>query len=61
MARVTGTPVELVRPLMESLETDLLPRDERAREVYGLRPMPLDRAVERALRGWELREELAAR
>jgi (2R)-ethylmalonyl-CoA mutase len=46
---------------MESLEHDLLPRDDRARELYGLRPRPFDRAVERALREWERVEELAAR
>ncbi len=61
VARVTGAPLELVRPLMESLESDLLPRDESARALYGLRPTPFDRAVNRALRRWELDEELAAR
>lgn len=61
VARVTGQPLGLVRPLMESLESDLLPRDDSAREIYGLRPSPFDRAVNRALRGWELEEELVAR
>ncbi|MEX2194114.1 MAG: NAD(P)H-binding protein [Thermoleophilaceae bacterium] len=61
VAAVTGQPLELVRPLMESLEHDLLPRDERARDLYGMRPRPFDRAVERALREWEQVEELAAR
>ena len=60
VAAVTGQPLELVRPLMESLEHDLLPRDESARELYGVRPRPFDRAVEHALRDWELAEELAA-
>ena len=62
VAGVVGQPVELVRPLMESLEYDLLPRPEaRASEVYGIRGQQFDRAVERALREWERTEELAAR
>ncbi len=62
VAAVTGQPLELVRPLMESLESDLLPRDaDAARRLYDLRPLPFDRAVERALADWETREELAAR
>jgi len=61
VAAVTGQPLELVRPLMESLEEDLLPRDPAAApQLYGLRPLPFDRAVERALADWESREELAA-
>src|SRR3954467_11487032 len=62
VAGVVGQPVELVRPLMESLEYDLLPRpDARASEVYGIRGQGFDRAVEHALREWERTEELAAR
>ena len=61
VSAIVGQPLELVRPLMESLEHDLLPRDDRARELYGIRPRPFDRAVERALRDWERVEELAAR
>jgi uncharacterized protein YbjT (DUF2867 family) len=62
VAGVVGQPVELVRPLMESLEYDLLPRpDARASEVYGIRGQGFDRAVEHALREWERNEELAAR
>jgi uncharacterized protein YbjT (DUF2867 family) len=62
VAGVVGQPVELVRPLMESLEYDLLPRpDSRASEVYGIRGQRFDRAVEHALREWERTEELAAR
>ncbi|HYN90991.1 MAG TPA: NAD(P)H-binding protein [Thermoleophilaceae bacterium] len=61
-AAVTGQPVELVRPLMESLETDLLPRDPaEAPELYGLRPRRFDRAVEHALAEWETVEPLGAR
>jgi uncharacterized protein YbjT (DUF2867 family) len=62
VAGVVGQPVELVRPLMESLEYDLLPRaDARASDVYGLHGHTFDRAVEHALREWERTEELAAR
>jgi uncharacterized protein YbjT (DUF2867 family) len=62
VASVVGQPVELVRPLMESLEYDLLPRpDALASEVYGIRGHRFDRAVEHALREWERTEELAAR
>lgn len=62
VAAITGQPLELVRPLMESLEDDLLPRDpDAAPRLYGIRPLPFDRAVERALAEWESREELAAR
>jgi uncharacterized protein YbjT (DUF2867 family) len=62
VAAVSGQPLQLVRPLMESLETDLLPRDpSAAADVYGLRPLRFDRAIERALREWESLEPLGAR
>jgi uncharacterized protein YbjT (DUF2867 family) len=62
VAGVVGQPVELVRPLMESLEHDLLPRpDASARDVYDIRPHSFERAVEHALREWERTEELTAR
>jgi uncharacterized protein YbjT (DUF2867 family) len=62
VAAVTGQPVELVRPLMESLETDLLPRDpDEAPRVYGIRPHSFDRALDRALAEWERAEPLGAR
>jgi uncharacterized protein YbjT (DUF2867 family) len=62
VARVTGLDLELVRPLMESLEYDLLPReDANAAAVLGLRPRSFDRAVEHALAEWETMEPLAAR
>jgi uncharacterized protein YbjT (DUF2867 family) len=62
VAAVTGQPLELVRPLMQSLESDLLPRDpEEAARLYGIRPLPFDRAVERALNEWESLEPLGAR
>jgi uncharacterized protein YbjT (DUF2867 family) len=61
VAALVGQPVELVRPLMESLEYDLLPRDRDAQEIFGIHPHRFDRAVEHALREWEATEELAAR
>jgi uncharacterized protein YbjT (DUF2867 family) len=62
VAAVTGQPVELVRPLMESLESDILPRDAvETWRLFGIRPLPFDRAVTRALREWEAHEPLAAR
>jgi uncharacterized protein YbjT (DUF2867 family) len=62
VAAVTGQPIELVRPLMESLETDLLPRDpDEAPRLYGLRPHRFERAVEHALAEWETLEPLGAR
>jgi hypothetical protein len=61
VAGIVGQPIELVRPLMQSLEYDLLPRDDSAREIYGIRGQGFDRAVEHALREWERTEELAAR
>jgi uncharacterized protein YbjT (DUF2867 family) len=62
VAAVTGQPLALVRPLMESLETDLLPRDpQEAPRMYGIEPRGFGRAVEHALAEWETRERLAAR
>jgi uncharacterized protein YbjT (DUF2867 family) len=62
VAAVTGQPIELVRPLMESLETDLLPRDgDEAPRLYGLRPHRFDRALDHALAEWEKLEALGAR
>jgi uncharacterized protein YbjT (DUF2867 family) len=62
VAAVTGQPLELVRPLMQSLESDLLPRDaEEAPLLYGIRPLGFERAVDRALREWESVEPLGAR
>jgi uncharacterized protein YbjT (DUF2867 family) len=62
VAAVSGQPLELVRPLMESLETDILPRDaDEAALLYGLRPRSFERAVEHALGEWEARERLGAR
>ncbi len=61
VARLTGLDVELVRPLMESLEYDLLPRDDDVIELLGHKPRRFDRAIEHALAEWETMEPLAAR
>ncbi len=62
VSAVTDQPVSLVRPLMESLERELLPRDpDEAAQMYDLKPIGFPRAVERALAEWERTEELAAR
>ena len=62
VAAVTGQPIELVRPLMESLESDILPQDpQEAPRLYGLRPRRFARAVDHALAEWEAAERLGAR
>ena len=62
VSALTNQPLDLVRPLMQSLEREMLPRDAlEAPEMYGIRTLPFDRAVERALAEWERTEELAAR
>src|SRR3954470_21234690 len=60
-AAVAGEDVGLIGPLMAGLDNDLLPRDERARELLGVRLHPLDAAIERALREWEATEPIRAR
>jgi uncharacterized protein YbjT (DUF2867 family) len=60
-AAVAGEDAGLIGPLMESLEHDLLPRDDAAAAAFGVRLHRLDAALERALREWERDEELAAR
>ena len=61
VSAVTNWPLELVRPLMQSLEHDLLPRNDDARRIYGLTPQSFDRALDHALRDWERSEALGAR
>src|SRR4051812_7375524 len=60
-AAIAGEDPALIEPLMGSLGTDLLPRDDRARELFGVRLHGFDAAVERALREWEDAEDRAAR
>ena len=60
-AAIAGEDVGLIGPLMESLESDLLPRDGDAAAAFDVRLHPFDAAVERALRDLETREEVRAR
>lgn len=60
-AAVAAEDVELILPLMEGLNGDLLPADDRAAELLGVRLHGFDAAVEHALREWESVEALAAR
>ena len=52
-AAVAGEDPGLIEPLMESLEHDLLPRDDDAAAVFGVRLHRFEAAVERALRDME--------
>ena len=62
VSAVTEQPIELVRPLMQSLESDILPSNpHEAARLYGIRPHPFDRAVDHALAEWETAEPLGAR
>jgi uncharacterized protein YbjT (DUF2867 family) len=60
-ALIAGEDHALIGPLMESLDEDLLPRDDRAARLTGVRLHSLDAAIEHALREWEAVEPLAAR
>ncbi len=60
-AAIAGEDPAFIGPLMESLSCDLLPRDDRAAELLGVRLHSYDRAVEAALRDWESGEQLRAR
>ena len=60
-ALITGERHELIGPLMESLEDDLLVSGASASEAFGVRLHSLDSAIEHALREWEADEPLAAR
>jgi len=60
-AAVAGERPELVLPLMGSLRADLLPADDHADELLGVKLHAFDAAVERALADWEASEPLAAR
>jgi nucleoside-diphosphate-sugar epimerase len=60
-AVIAGEDHGLIGPLMESLGEDLLPRDNRAAELLGVKPHSLDAAIEHALREWEAAQPLAGR
>jgi uncharacterized protein YbjT (DUF2867 family) len=53
--------IGLIEPLMESLESDLLPRDEGAAAAFGVQLHSFDAAVERSLRDLETVEEVRGR
>jgi uncharacterized protein YbjT (DUF2867 family) len=60
-AVIAGEQHALIGPLMDGLDTDLLPRDDRVAELLPIRRHSLDAAIERALREWEAVEPLRAR
>jgi uncharacterized protein YbjT (DUF2867 family) len=60
-AAVAGEDPAFIEPLMESLDTDLLPRDDRAMELLKIKPHSLNSAIEHSLAEWERSEPLAAR
>ena len=60
-AAIAGEDPELVLPLMEGLQGDLLPATDDAADLLGVRLHSLDSAVEHALADWERSERLAAR
>jgi uncharacterized protein YbjT (DUF2867 family) len=60
-AAVAGEDPAFIEPLMESLDTDLLPRDDRAPELLKIKPHSLNSAIEHSLAEWERSEPLAAR
>jgi uncharacterized protein YbjT (DUF2867 family) len=60
-AAIAGEQWQLVGPLMESLDTDLVPEDNQAARLLEVRLHTLDAAIEHALAEWEREEPLAAR
>jgi len=60
-AAIASERPELVLPLMEGLQGDLLARDDHAAERLGVSLHSFDSAVEHALAEWERAEPLAAR
>ncbi len=60
-AAIADEDPELVLPLMEGLQGDLLPAEDHAAELLGVRLHCFDAAVEHALAEWEQTERLAAR
>lgn len=60
-AAIASEDPELVLPLMEGLNGNLLPADDRAADLLGVRLHTFAAAVEHALSEWEAVEPLAAR
>ena len=54
-AAIAGEDAALIEPLMESLEYDLVPDDQAARETFGVRPRSFEDSVR-----WALEERAAA-
>jgi uncharacterized protein YbjT (DUF2867 family) len=61
VAAIADEDAALVRPLMESLDGDLLPNGRSAAEALTVRLHSLDAAIEHALGEWERTRPLAAR
>jgi len=60
-AAVSGVPVELLGPLMSSLDRDLLADDSAARALFAIPLHDFDAALEHALCEWEAAEPLRGR
>ncbi len=60
-AAIADEDPDFIEPLMQSLDTDLLPRDDRATQLLKIRLHSLNAAIEHALAEWEKSEPLAAR
>jgi uncharacterized protein YbjT (DUF2867 family) len=60
-AAIAGEDPELVVALMQGLQGDLLPAEDHAAELLGVRLHSFDSAVEHALSEWLASEPLAAR
>jgi uncharacterized protein YbjT (DUF2867 family) len=61
VAAIVSEDPDLVLPLMEGLQGDLLPAEDHAAELLGVRLHSFDSAVENALAEWEEYEPLGAR
>jgi uncharacterized protein YbjT (DUF2867 family) len=60
-ALIAGEEHALIGPLMEGLDSDLLPRDGQPAELLGVKRHRLSAAIEHALAEWEATEPLRAR
>jgi uncharacterized protein YbjT (DUF2867 family) len=58
---IAGEDPAFIGPMMDSLDADLLPRDDQAATLLGVRRHSLDSAIEHALCDWEASESLRAR
>ena len=60
-AAIAGEDPELVLPLMEGLQGDLLPAEDHAAELLGVEPALVRRRRRTRAGEWERSEPLAAR